>query len=122
WIELLRQDYVDVLRPQRIPRSKLIKPAELVRAVEFGRRKLASAVNVERRLALVLLDADNDRPCELAPLLRSYVPTPAVDLSIVVANAEYETWFVCAADSLTDYLDLDAPVPQQPEDERLRKG
>jgi hypothetical protein len=40
----------------------------------------------------------------------------------VVANLEYETWFVGAAESLSDFIDVPAHVPDSPETERCRKG
>jgi hypothetical protein len=121
WTELLHQDYVVVARPLRIPRSKITKSAEIRRAVELGRRKLQSELT-DRRLVLVLFDADNDLPCKIAPEVRLLLPDPGIYVSIVVANLEYETWFVGAAESLSDFIDVPAHVPDAPETERCRKG
>jgi hypothetical protein len=46
------------------------------------------------------------------------------DSVCVVANVEYETWFVAAAESLTRYLNLagDKMLPSDPERLRLGKG
>ena len=71
WTEIVHGDYVDVLSPIRHPKSKLTQEQGLDRAV-----KLASAKLSQQRpkgipsLILVLLDADNDCPAELGPLLR----------------------------------------------------
>jgi len=73
-------------------------------------------------LVLVLFDADNDLPCEIAPKLRAMVSDAGVEVSIVIANLEYETWFVGAAESLGDFVSLPSSVPDAPEDERCRKG
>jgi hypothetical protein len=121
WTELLHQEYVAVSRPLRVPRSKITKSAEIRRAVELGRRKLQSE-RVDRRLVLVLFDADDDLPCKIAPEIRSLLPDPGVDVSIVVANLEYETWFVGAAESLGDFIDVPSHVPDAPEAERCRKA
>lgn len=119
WRELVGRDDLHVLRPQRMPRSKIVKVSELRRAIELGRRKL-NEVSAIARLVIVLFDADNDRPCKIAPDIRSELGDCGVDLSIVVANAEYETWFVCAADSLGDYLSV-IDLPTAPESSRTRK-
>ncbi len=122
WTELLlQQDYVAVLRPLRVPRSRIVKSVEIQRAVEFGRRKLRSEA-ADRRLVLVLFDADKDLPCKIAPSVRSMLSNPGVDVSVVVANLEYETWFVGAAESLGDFLLLPERIPDAPEAERCRKG
>jgi hypothetical protein len=121
WTELLHQEYVEVLHPHRVPRSKIVKADEIRRAIELGRRKLEVARNVERRMVLVLLDADDDVPCVLAPQIQGSIGSPGIDVSIVIANAEYETWFVGAAESLEDLLLLPDPPPTAPEVDRCRK-
>ena len=121
WTELLRQEYVEVLRPLRVPRSKIVKSPEIRRAVELGRRKLQSS-SADRRLVLVLFDADSDLPCKIAPDVQAMVSDAGVDFSIVVANLEYETWFVGAAESLSDFVIVPSHIPDAPETERCRKG
>jgi hypothetical protein len=74
---------------------------------------------------LILVDADTDLPCRLAPELLAWAREERTDVDIVciVANVEYETWFVAAAESLRDYLDLPEgeSAPHQPELERHGK-
>jgi len=45
---------------------------------------------------LVLVDADDDLPCELAPALeaRSRVAARGIPVSVAVANREFEAWFI----------------------------
>ncbi len=125
WTEIVHGDYVDVLSPIRHPKSKLTQEQGLDRAV-----KLASAKLSQQRpkgipsLILVLLDADNDCPAELGPLLReSARSSTLVEVECVIANTEYETWFTGAAKSLEDFLDLgDTPTPTDPEKQRSGKG
>lgn len=127
WRELLGGVYVDVLRPIRQSRYRLIKQEEVHRAVTLALNKLADVRGAgEPELVLILLDADKDLACELGPQLLEYAKQvhPSADVSCVVAAVEYETWFVAAAESLREYLDLppDAVVPENPEELRMGKG
>ena len=61
------------------------------------------------------MDADEDCPKELGPKLLGFAREvdSRADVACVLANVEYETWFAAAAESLSEYLDLDvrfAPV------------
>lgn len=77
-------------------------------------------------MVLVLIDANSDQPCVLGPrLLKDAMESrPDVDVACVLANLEFETWFVAAADSLRDFLDFpaDSPSPLDPEQKRSGKG
>ena len=75
-------------------------------------------------MILILLDSDKDPPCVLAPkLLKDATQNRSdVDMSCVLANVEYETWFVAASSSLVAFLDLPAEVPEDPEAQRLGKA
>lgn len=124
FIEMLGSPEVDVLRPIRIPRSKLVRHADLLRAISLADLKLKD-VSAQHRLILVLFDADDDLPCRLAPDLLQRITTdrPELDVTLVLATPEYETWFVAAAESLTDYLDLKAnDIPDDPEVIRAKKA
>jgi hypothetical protein len=92
--------------------------------VDLAARKLAAAhPRLDCDLILVLIDADEDPPCTLAPKLRSLVSRTDVDVAFVCANPEYETWFVAAAESLTAFLRVSATsTAGHPEAERLAKG
>jgi len=125
WTELLGGGYLNVLTPIRSRRSKLVQTAELLRAVDLAALKLAAAPGQERRLILILFDADDDLPCILAPRLREVLTAerPHLDIALVIANVEYETWFVAAAESLSSYLEVpDHSVPSDPEGGRSGKG
>ncbi len=58
-------------------------------------------------------------PCVLAPQLVQWVheEEPEVDFACVLANPEYEAWFVCAAESLSEHLELPPgeTIPTEPE-------
>jgi hypothetical protein len=124
WTELLGGQHVDVIKPIRGSRFKLVKEAELSRAVNLAALKLRPPG--DPALILILLDAEEDLPCVLAPALLRLAKQirSDMDISCVIANVEYETWFVAAAESLTKYLNLgyDETPPLDPERARHAKG
>jgi hypothetical protein len=61
---LMRRLGIDVAKPFRVKRNQIIRPGELERAV-----LLAVADRARASAVLVLLDADDDCPAELAPTL-----------------------------------------------------
>jgi hypothetical protein len=79
-----------------------------------------------RKWILVLLDADDELPCELGPRLESWARDgrPDIHCSCVVANREYETWFAASAESLIarGLVRPEARISEQPETDRLSKG
>ena len=83
---------------RRVPKSQLLKPQELERAVEALTRQIGRYQPI-----LVLIDADEDCPKELAANLRARCQAQHADvtISIVVAKKEYEAWFLAAANSLS---------------------
>jgi hypothetical protein len=126
WAEIVHGDFVEVLRPIRSSRGRLAKEEELSRAVNLAALKLRALSGMEPAMILILVDADNDLPCVLAPKLLEIARRSRSDVyvSCVVANVEYETWFIAAAESLAEYLDLSADelIPEDPERQRLGKG
>lgn len=124
WRELLGGEHVEVLRPIRQKRNRLVKPEELAKAVGLAAAKLANSNSSDPALILVLIDADADAPCQLGPQLLADARRAQADadISCVIANVEYETWFVAAAESLEQYLLLSDAVPVEPEKLRAGKG
>lgn len=128
WIEVVGGDYIEVLRPIRIPKSKLVHDKkELSRAVELALLNLGVSGNsLDPAMVLVLIDADDKPACQLGPKLLKQAKQARsdADISCVVANVEYETWFVAAAESLSEFLHL-APeneIPAAPEESRSGKA
>lgn len=90
--------WVQILPPARVSRAKFLNRPE-----EFSRHvQLAAAKCGEQGWILILLDADDDCPAELgAHLLRlAQGVAPHRRVSVVLANREYEAWFLAAANSL----------------------
>jgi hypothetical protein len=105
---------VRIPHPIRIPRSKLLKPRELERAVQLAAARAQPGGGI-----LVILDSDDDCPATLAPDLLRRMRAARSDLpsAIVLANREFESWFLAAARSLRGQKGLpeDIESPERPE-------
>ncbi|WP_031431082.1 DUF4276 family protein [Methylomicrobium agile] len=90
--------YVDVGYPIRVRRDRFLNKDD-----EF-RRHLTLAANKcgDEGWILILFDADDDCPAELSQeiLCRAQSIVPHRKISVVLANREYEAWFIAAAESL----------------------
>lgn len=137
WREIVGGEYVEVLQPVRVPKSKLLNRSggadipvpdehELGRAVEYVAYKLLQReCNPMPALILVLFDANGDCPGKLAPQVIRVAQqrAGAYNVACVIAKPEYETWFVAAAESLGSFLTLsDNDISGDPEEQGLRKG
>lgn len=126
WCELLAGEYVEVLKPIRGKRLKLVQAAELARFLDLAVSKFELPKAGPQALVLLLLDADADPPCLLGPRILELARKARADTDItcVIANVEFETWFAAAAESLGKYLDLsrDETTPDQPEQARVGKA
>jgi hypothetical protein len=111
--------YVDVTRPIRIPRSRLVKPGEVERAVLLANAKIGSGGGI-----LVLVDADDDCPALLGPdlLHRARAVLPEGLLSVVLAKYELEAWFLAAAASIAGHRGLPAPLAPPAAAEGIRNA
>lgn len=119
--ELAPETYLNLLQPWRIGRYKLVQPDELENAVERVARRLAPP-----RAILILIDADDDCPKELAPklLARARRARSDVPVGVVLAKFEFEAWFLAAVESLGGRRGLkqDLPPVANPEGVRNAKG
>lgn len=92
------EHYVHPAPPIRVRRDRFLNKEE-----EFRRQLLLAAAKAgEQGWVLVLLDADDDCPAELGMNIwqRAQAVIPHRKLSVVLANREYEAWFIAAAESL----------------------
>jgi Domain of unknown function (DUF4276) len=95
---------VQILPPIRVPRMSLVN-----RPQEFSRHlQLAASKCGESGWILVLLDADDDCPKTLGEQLRERAQqvVPHRQVAVVLANREYEAWFIAAAASLDGHRGL----------------
>ena len=108
---------LEIPRPIRIPRNKVVRAGELERAIG-----LAAARAGADGCILLLLDADDDCPARLAPRLleRAVAARRDRDIRVVLAKMEYEAWFLAAAISLG--IGQDIEPPDDPEAVRDAKG
>ncbi len=113
--------FVQVLPAIRQPKSKLLRSDDLKRAVQLAAKR-AGALDA----ILVLLDADDDCPATLAPRLLATVRAERPDrrIAVVLAEREFEAWFLAAADSLVGPKGLSdgTEPPTDPERVRDAKG
>ena len=109
------------LPPRRVQRNRIAKEGEVEKAVELAARRRGPG----RGGILILLDADDDCPMELAEELlgRAYAARGDQHIRVVLAKREYEAWFLAAARSLADRQDINESTtpPTQPESKRGAK-
>ncbi len=107
--------------PLRVRRSKLVQAGEVERSAELARRLQGPSARL-----LVVLDADDDCPAQLAASLLARASAAANDLrqAVVVANRELEAWFLAGVESLRAQRGLraDADAPADVEGPRDAKG
>lgn len=101
----------------RVPGSRLAKQGEIERTVELAARK-----NAGQGAILVLLDCDDGCPAEDAPELLQRATAARADLpiSVVLAQREYEAWFLAAAASLRGKRGLPPDLVGPPNPEGVR--
>lgn len=125
--ELFTDVHIQSCRPIFQPRGRLINPNDnsLSKAIQFAISRLDAVPSDASRLVLLLIEADDDFPCRLGPQLlnRCREFRPDQPIACVLANPEFETWFVAAAASLSALLTEidDADIPIAPEVTRNKK-
>lgn len=109
---------VEVAFPIRIPRHRIVKKAELERAVLLARGRLEGNDGG----VLIVIDADDDCPAHLGPKLLGECRSVAPDLRVAVTLAmrEMESWFLAAASSLAGQRGLSAGIIAPPDPETIR--
>ena len=100
--------------PIRIPRNKVFKVGELERAVGLAVR------NIKQQGAIfIVLDSDDDCPAQLGPSLLHRISQifRNMPIAVVLAEHEFEAWFLAAAASLRGKRGLrsDIDPPNDPE-------
>jgi hypothetical protein len=107
-------------KPIKVHRNRFLKRDE-----EFRRMLLlAAAKATDRGGVLILLDADDDCPVELAAEIRQRASAviPHRSVSVVCANREFEAWFLAAAQSLDGRRGLRVLPDEAPHDPDAVRG
>lgn len=88
---------IQIGKPIRCHRHRLVKSGELERAIELAVMKSGTQGRV-----LLLLDADEDCPAKLGPelLARAKQARGDVGIDVVFAKREFEAWFLGSLESL----------------------
>ncbi|MFC4009898.1 DUF4276 family protein [Nonomuraea purpurea] len=119
--EIAPDVWTDFPQGRRKGRDQLIVPGGIESVVDEVVRKTRDVAGV-----LVLIDADDACPAALGPELldRARGARPDVPLAVVLANREFEAWFLASAVSLRGHqgLPIDLQLPSDPERPRDCKG
>ncbi|ADI06927.1 hypothetical protein SBI_03806 [Streptomyces bingchenggensis BCW-1] len=89
----------DIQPPFLVDRGRLVRPGGLEAAVEAQARRVPAD---HPGGILVVIDADDDCPASLGPslLARAEAARPDRRTAVVLANREFEAWFLASAPSL----------------------
>jgi hypothetical protein len=119
--EIAPEIWLEVRKPLRGSRQALVAPNGIERYAER-----AAVLGGPGAGLLVLLDADDDCPADLAPRLLTRLQGARSDRHgrVVLANREFEAWFLASAPSLGGRRGLaeDIALPADPEAPRDCKG
>lgn len=107
---------LDLPQPFRLKRGLMKKDADLSSAVEVMARKVGPGEPI-----LIVLDADAELGCKLAPEIHAIASKARNDRSIgvVVAVREYETWLIAGLGPLAGTLGVSADLPAVDDAEAL---
>lgn len=113
-----------ILHPYRISRSKIVKFDDHLRSsILFGLEKLKEG---ESGGILILIDADDDCPVALSEEFKYFIDGMDAGriISFVVANKEYESWFLASAEMMRSHSSIrnDAVRPNNSDCIRDAKG
>jgi len=104
---------VGIARPFRVKPNLVVRQGELERAIKQALRSRENAAGI-----VVVLDADDDCPAKLGTeLLARCRESTALPVAVVLANREFEAWFLGAKESLRGVRGIrqDATAPRDPE-------
>jgi hypothetical protein len=100
-------------------------PSGSIRRVGGVERAVDAVARIYRNHSiLILIDSDDDCPKTLGSSLyhRARTARPDLDISVVIANREYEAWYLSAAESLAGKRNLRADLVSPPDPESIRNA
>lgn len=111
---------IGVGKPIRRKRSELVQQASVQRSVRLA------LLQPECGAILIVFDSDDDCPRDLAPQIEAWARTEAgaIPCGVVMANREYEAWFLASLEALRGVRGIvaDASSHAAPEGPRNAKG
>lgn len=111
---------IRIEQPVRVKRYQVVKTGELERRVRLAMTRPSC------RAIMIILDADDDCPKDLAPALlaRAGCVASNVLISVVLVKRELEAWFIASLESLQGMrgIPINACSPTKPENIRDAKG
>ena len=107
---------VEIARPHRRRRNQLARMPDFQDAVRVA------LLTSDCAGVLILFDADDDCPRDCAPQFQAWAreASPHVPSTVVMANHEYEAWFLASIESLRGSTHVRADAVDHPEPERPR--
>jgi len=112
--------FCNVISPIRVRRDQFLNREDV-----FNKQlKIAAALAEDNGWVLILLDADDDCPKELAArvLQRATSIIPHRRVSVVFANKEFEAWFIASVESFNGRRGFVLGKSIVPEAETIRGG
>lgn len=108
---------VHVLRPIRVPASRLLREHELERYVQLAVCKLGGVGGI-----LLLLDSEEECPATHGPRLKERMAAclPGLPFGVVLAHREFESWFIGAASSIRGRRGFPESMASHPSPESIR--
>jgi hypothetical protein len=112
--------FCNVLRPIRVRKDQFLNREDIFRK----QLQIAAAVAEENGWVLILLDADDDCPFEAGKqiLERAREIIPHRRISVVLANKEFEAWFIASASALDGHRGFKLGNNEIPDAENVRGG
>lgn len=109
--------YLQIARPVRVHRNRVVKEGEVEKAVTLARRTREKC-----RAVMVLLDANDDCPAKLGPALLERIIEAHSDLAaaVVLAKKEFECWFLGGLESLRGVRGIVEDAVSVPNPEEIR--
>ena len=107
---------VDVGSPIRRPRHRLVEKVGVQQSVRLA------LVQPDCGGILILLDGDSDCPADVGPTVEGWAAEAAagVPCGVVLAQKEYEAWFLASIESLRGYRGIRSDAESHPDPERPR--
>lgn len=109
---------IEIATPWRVPRGRLVREGFLEQQIRASARQAGVGGAI-----LLVIDADDDCPKHFAPALRGRVEKMeniTCPVSIVLAEREWESWFMAAAASLRGQRGLDPNLDRPASVEAIR--